>query len=152
MEKNNKHHNFLAYMNNPMSKESIDIIYSANKICYEKCELYSDFIQSLLMIVYSTYMGDELTDKTNQTKHFNWCWEKNISNFKNEGINFKNDKLYGYFKEYMFEVFYSIKDKNPSSFTDKISLKMWYNIFDYEKIKTNSDVDTLIEIYKIFDK
>ena len=33
---------------------------------------------------------------------------------------------------------------------NKNILKIWYNIFDYERPKTNADIDTLIEIYNIF--
>jgi hypothetical protein len=56
-----------------------------------------------------------------------------------------------YFLEYMLEVFYS-SEKKLIDYTDKISLKLWCEIFDYDKLKTNSDMDTFIEIYKIFDK
>jgi len=50
----------------------------------------------------------------------------------------------------MLEVFYS-SEKKQADFTDKTSLKLWFDIFDYNKLKTNSDMDTFIEIYKIFD-
>ena len=45
-----------------MSKESIMMIYGANNIRYEKCELFNDFVQSLLMLAFDTYMGDDVTD------------------------------------------------------------------------------------------
>jgi len=151
MNKNNKI-NFLDYINTPMSKDSIIILYNANGIKYEKCELYNDFVQSLLMLAFDTYLGDDVTNVEEQINHFKWCWEKNISNFKEEGILFENKKLYNYFLEFMLEVYYSCLDKSVFKSSGKNVLLLWDNIFDYNRIKTNADMDTLIEIYKIFEK
>jgi hypothetical protein len=52
MSDKDKDRNFLAYINNPMSKESILVIYDANNVIFEKCELYSDFVQSLLRLIF----------------------------------------------------------------------------------------------------
>jgi hypothetical protein len=142
---------FLAYINNPMSRESIEILYEANNIKFEKCDLYGDFVQSLLMLVFNTYMGDEHTNLDNQFKHFEWCWDKNIRNFEEEGIFFNNMKLYNYFLEFVFEVFYSNPDKENYENNEKGILRIWNDIFNYSSVKTNSDIDTLIEIYQIFD-
>lgn len=150
---NNKNNiiNFLEYINNPMSKESIIILYNANNIKYEKCELYNDFVQSLLMLAFDTYMGDDVTSIDEQVNHFKWCWDNNISNFKKEGVLFENKKLYNYFLEFMLEVYYSCVDKSIFDYSGKNVLVLWDNIFDYNRIKTNADMDTLIEIYKIFN-
>lgn len=152
MSEKNKGRKFLAYIQTPMSKESISVIYDANNIKFERCELYSDFVQSLLRLTYNTYLGDDVTDIEGQSTHFKWCWDKNIENFAKEGIIFDNPKLYDYFLEYIFEVFYSMTDKEELGYIDKTSLKLWYDVFDYTKSKTNSDLDNLIEIYKIFEK
>lgn len=149
---NNKRHNFLDYINTPMSKESIAVLYGANNVKFEKCELYSDFVQSLLRLAFDTYMGDDITSIEEQINHFRWCWNKNQTNFLNEGLLFDNNKLYEYFLEFMLEVYYTSVDKNQIENPDKLLLKLWFNIFDYNKVKTHSDIDTLIEIYKIFDK
>jgi hypothetical protein len=143
---------FLAYINNPMSKESIEFLYEANNVKFERCELYGDFVQSLLMLVFNTYMGDEHTNLENQFKHFEWCWDKNIKNFEEEGIFFNNQKLYNYYLEFVFEVFYSNPDKENYEDNEKGILRVWNDIFNYTSVKTNSDIDTLIEIYKIFDQ
>jgi hypothetical protein len=143
---------FLAYINNPISKESIAIIYASNNIKYEKCELYSDFSQSLLMLAFDTYMGDDVMTIDDQIKHFKWCWEKIVDNFKKEGIYFKSSKLYNYFLEFMLEVFYTYDGKKPHDYNDVGILKIWNDIFTYDKPKTQSDIDTLIEIYNIFEK
>lgn len=144
--------NFLDYINTPMSKESIIIIYGANNIKYEKCELYNDFVQSLLMLTFDTYMGDDVTNIDDQENHFKWCWDTNITNFITEGITFQNIKLYNYFLEFMLEVFYTSTDKSIFENSGKNVLLLWDDIFDYNKGKTNADIDTLIEIYKIFEK
>lgn len=150
----NKHDrvSFLAYINNPMNKESIEILYEANNIKFEKCDLYGDFVQTLLMLIFNTYMGDEYTNLENQIKHFEWCWDKTIKNFEEEGIFFNNIKLYNYFLEFVFEVFYSNTDKENYEENEKGILRIWNEIFSFNSVKTNSDIDTLIEIYQIFDK
>lgn len=145
-------HNFLGYIHNPMSNDSVKMLYAANNIIIEKCELYNDFTQSLLKIVFDTYMGDDVTTVKEQIKHFKWCWDKNISNFKKEGLVFDNKNLYNYFMEFLLEVFYTSSDKNNFDNLDKVLLKLWSNVFDYDRPKTNSDVDTLIELYRIFEK
>jgi hypothetical protein len=150
---NNKNRvNFLDYINTPMSKESIIVIYGANNIKYEKCELYNDFVQSLLMLAFDTYMGDDVTNIDEQENHFKWCWDTNISNFKSEGVMFQNIKLYNYFLEFMLEVFYTSTDKSIFESSGRNVLALWDNIFDYNRVKTNADMDTLIEIYRIFEK
>jgi hypothetical protein len=147
---NNNNNSFFDYINNPLSQESIRFLYKSNNIKFEKCELYGDFVQSLMRLIFDTYMGDDITNLDQQIMHFKWCWSKNISNFKEEGIIFKSNDLYSYFLEFMLEVFYTSPNK---SFNDnKGILKLWYYIFDYSKGKSNSDMDTLIEIYQIFDE
>jgi hypothetical protein len=146
-----KNRNFLAYINNPMSKESIMVIYDANNVKFDRCELYGDFVHSLLRIAFETYMGDDVTDIESQIKHFTWCWNKNIENFMTEGIAINCLKLYDYFLQYMLEVFYS-SEKKPSDYVDTGSLKLWDDIFDYTKSKTNSEMDTFIEVYQLFEK
>ena len=150
-DKYNKN-SFLGYINNPMDNDDIVMLYNENNIKCEKCELFSDFSQSLILIIFDTYLGDDVTDIENQVKHFNWVWDKNINNFIEEGLDFENDILYDYFLEFMLEVFYIVPNKNNIELIDKKIIKLWVDIFDYHKNKTNSDMDSLIEIYKIFDK
>jgi hypothetical protein len=51
----------------------------------------------------------------------------------------------------MLEVYYTSNDKFDNVYSELNILRLWGNIFNYNKIKTKSDVDTLIEIYKIMD-
>ena len=152
MVNKNKTLELLNYINTPMSRESIMVLYNANNITHEKCELYSDFIQSVILIVFDTYMGDDITDIAQRKNHFKWCWNTNVSNFQSEGVLFESSKLFNYFLEFMLEVYYSCMDKSIFEYSGKTVLVLWDNIFDYNRIKTNADMDTLIEIYRIFDK
>jgi hypothetical protein len=150
MNKFNKN-SFLGYINNPITKEDMMLFYKKNDIKYEKCELYSDFALSLIMTIFDTYMGDDVTSLDDQFKHFEWAWKKTILNFVEEGLDFEGKYLYEYFLEFTLEVYYPITNKKELNIDKKIS-KLWLDIFDYHKIKTNSDIDVLIEIYQIFEK
>ena len=150
MNKFNKN-SFLGYINNPMGTEDMMLFYKENNIKYEKCELYSDFALSLIMTIFDTYMGDDFTSLDDQFKHFEWAWQKTILNFVEEGLDFEANTLYEYFLEFMLEVYYPIVNKNELCIDKKIC-KLWLDIFDYHRIKTNSDIDALIEIYIIFEK
>lgn len=141
----------LNYIKTPMSKENMDLLYSANNIRYEKCELYNDFIQSLILLIFDTYMGDDITNNVEKRNHFRWCWYKNIENFKKEGISFTSPKLHDYFLEFMSEVYYPITKKTENQSAHKNILKLWSYIFDFNALKSKSDMDTMIEVYKLFD-
>jgi len=97
-------------------------------------------------------MGDEVTSVEHQIKHFNWCWKKNVENFETEGLVFESERLHSYFLEFMLEVYYTAPEKDGPNFDHKNILKLWYYIFDYNREKSNSDMDTLIEIYVLFEK
>ena len=140
----------LNYINKPMSKESIMVLYAANDIKYEKCELYGDFILSLIHLIFDTYLGDEITSQTEQKNHFKWCWNKNVENFKLEGIHVDSPRLYKYFFEFMFQVFYTVPKAESEKANENI-LKLWKYILDYNNNKSKSDIDTLIEVYKLFE-
>ena len=150
MNENYDKSRFLAYIHQPMSWEAIQMIYTKNNIIFQKCELFNDFVKSLLLKVFETYMGDDVTQINEQINHFNWCWNKTLEDFEGEGFLFRNNNLYNYFLEFSFEVFYSNKDKTKKDFELGI-LNIWNDLFNYNKIKTNSDVDALVEIYSLMD-
>lgn len=135
-----------------MTKESITVLYEEHDIQYEKCVLYSDFIQSLIMLIFDTYMGDDVTNKTEQLNHFKWCWDRTILDFKKEGIEFQGDELFHYFLDFIHEVYYKLAKKSESPSTYKNILKLWSFLFDYNVLKTNVDIDTFLEVYKLFQK
>lgn len=147
----NKTLELLNYINTPMSRESILLLYTSHNVKYEKCELYGDFIQSLILLVFDTYMGDEITNEVEQRNHFKWCWDKNINNFKKEGIGIASTRLYNYFLEFMVDVYYKTINKKENEKINTNILKLWQYIFDYNNNKSKSDVDTLLEVYKMFE-
>lgn len=152
-EKENKIVDFLSYIKTPLSKNSISVLYSANNIRHVKCQLFSDYTQSLLILVFDTYMGDDLTNEEERIDHFNWCWKKNNENFKDENIVFHdNDEAYDYFLEFMTDAFYLVRDKDSRPRMRKTILNIWLSLFTYNKTKTRSDVDNFLEIYGILDK
>src|ERR1035438_3726795 len=127
--------NQLSYIKSPMSKEGVSVLYSAHNIKFERCELYGDFVLSLMTLIFNTYMGDEITDSTQQINHFKWCWDKNQKNFLAEGLLFDNQKLYNYFLEFMFEVYYPLTHKIDSGDANNNIITLWKFIFDYNSLK-----------------
>lgn len=153
MEKKNKNLEFLSYIKTPLTEESIAVLYSANNIRYERCVLFDDFVQSLLSLVFDTYMGDDITDDSQRVNHFTWCWEKNIDNFNKEGISFANtDSAYNYFVEFMIEVFYGVNNKESKTNMSNTIKRLWKDMFSYSGAKSRSDMDNFIEIYGILEK
>lgn len=148
----NNNREFLSYIKTPLSKNSLDVLYSANGIKFERCKLFSDFVESLIIIVTDTYMGDDITKPDQRLQHFHWCWEKNVENFSKENIHFRHHQnLYEYFQEFMLDVYYS-SDKGESEYLKHNLIKLWKYVFNYNTNKTRSDVDTFIEVYKMFEK
>lgn len=141
---------FIEYISKNMERDDLLLLYRINNIKREKLELYSDFVYSLNDLVINTYMGDDITLGDNKEKHFNWCWSKVIDSFKKEGIYFmETDDLYSYFLSFYQESFYD-EDKEENK-TSKIG-DFWEEIFDFNNTKTMSEYETLLEIYKIFNK
>jgi hypothetical protein len=132
-----------------MSKESITVIYDANNVRFEKCELYSDFVQSLLLMAFETYMGDEVTSLEQQTNHFKWCWNKVVDNFQKENIRFnKKGEHFDYFISFFQEIFYKQENKKVR---DSVS-GFFDELFDIKKPFTKSDLDMINSLYKGLDK
>ena len=119
---------------NSLSYESVNILYSANNINYDKSVLFSDYIQSLLILVFDTYMGDEYMTRKDRLDHFKWCWDRNIRNFSKENIVFYDYKeSYDYFLGFLEETFYNIDSKDDNEHI--ISYKKYLNkvFFKYYK-------------------
>jgi hypothetical protein len=142
---------FLRYIGTPLSKEDMTLLYKANNVRYDKCELYYDFVKTLNLLVVNTYLGDDviLSDE-DVKKHFLWCFRKVISDFKEENVIFDGvDDLKEYFYHFYYELFYKEDDKDGiiSKLNNLPNLS-----FNYHRIKTRSDMDLLLELYKLFDK
>jgi hypothetical protein len=144
---------FLNYLSNPLSRTSIDLIYNSEFIMFERCDLYCDFVLSLVTLVFDTYMGDDVTNQQGKLNHFKWCWDKTVDSFMSEGIKFgHNQELYEYFLNFMVEVYYSVKEKKTNPSIEPNIIKLWKYIFNYQISKTRSDVDTFVEVYNMFEK
>ena len=139
-----------------MLPEDVDIWFKVNNIIPEKMDLYYDFSFSLYYLILDTYLGDEKNNETKITlsdedkiKHFEWCWDKTIDNFKKEEIAFnRKGDHYDYFLSFFTEIFYNQKESKI-----KDSIGVFFNdLFDRKKPFTKSDLDMISSIYKSLDK
>ena len=141
---------FIEYISRDMRKEDMLLLYKINNIKKEKLEMLSDFVFSLNELVITTYMGDDITIGENKEKHFKWCWVTVINSFKKEGVYFlEYDELYNYFFTFYQESFYE-EEKEDEKIKD-IGI-FWEGLLDFRKTKTMSEYESLVEIYKIFNK
>lgn len=142
---------FIKYINNPLSFEEMNLLYKANNIKYDKCELYYDFIITLNKLVVETFLGDDVINGEEDIKnHFSWCVDTVLNNFKSENIIFDDtNNLSNYFYYFYIELFYNVNNKND--ILEKLN-KLPTLSFDYNRIKTRSDMDVLLELYRLFEK
>jgi len=142
---------FIKYINNPLSFEEMNLLYKANNIKYDKCELYYDFIITLNKLVVETFLGDDVINGDKDIKnHFIWCVDTVLNNFKSENIIFDDtNDLRNYFYHFYIELFYNVNNKN--NILEKLN-KLPTLSFDYGRIKTRSDMDVLLELYRLFEK
>ncbi len=142
---------FLRYISTPLTKEEMTLLYKANNVKYDKCELYYDFIKTLNLTVVDTYLGDDvIVDDADIKKHFLWCFNKVIGDFKQEGIIFESlMELKTYFFHFYNELFYPSEEKE--NIINKLN-NLPNMSFNYNRVKTRSDMDLLIELYKLFEK
>ncbi len=140
---------FIQYITKELTMEEMTLLYKANNINYDKCNLYYDFILSLNCKVVNTFLGEDVINSEEDIKnHFVWCMETVISNFKEENINFKKvDELKEYFFNFYVELFYNQPNKDLEKLNKIANLS-----FTYKRIKTRSDMDVLLELYRIFEK
>ena len=130
-------------------RHQIDVWYRAYNIHREKIELFYDFLSSLYELVDNTFLGtDVLYKESDQRSHFNWCWEKILSNFSKEKIYFKDKGThYEYFWNFFLEAYYYMQlDGNQVRIYE-----YFYKLFDFKHKKSRSELDILTEIYKLLD-
>lgn len=143
---------------NNFDEREIELWFKANNIIDEYLELFEDFIVGLYFIIDKTYLGSDsdvggvtnisLNDK-DILNHFDWCWNRNIDNFKKENIYFEYEgdhKLY--FRDFFLETYYhqkmsEIKESIPVFFTD---------LFMEKSSDTQINLQMLTEIYKYLYK
>jgi hypothetical protein len=141
-----------------MKPEDIYTWNMANNIIPELTELFRDFCFSFYYLVRDTYLGDNYKD-LNETrigmtiedkiKHYEWCWNKTIENFKKENITFKFSKDdFEYFKEFFFEVFYNQEDNIMREALDDF-LKQ---LFNRKRPTSKSDLEMFTDVYKTLER
>ena len=131
-------------------KEQIDIWYRAHNIIREKSELYYDFLSSILNLIDETYLGsDVLVSDDDIINHYYWCFNKTLNNFDQEGINFIN-KTNQY--EYLWVLLYRGYYKSVNEEKYMILSKYFKELFTFNKVKSPIELESFIEIYKIFDQ
>lgn len=123
-------------------------------ILKDRIELYLDFSLNLLFYISEYYLDkDSLSNDSDISNHYSWCYNKACDDFKGENIDFsKNTKL----KKYFFDYYY-----NHLYVTDKFDAKEELPLKDYETFfvtlfnveKGNSRyMNLLIELYLIFEE
>jgi hypothetical protein len=149
--------NFFNYITKNLEIEEVDVWFKVNNIIPEKMELYYDLSYSLYLLIQKTYLGNgennketkvEMSEEDN-TKHFNWCWNKTIENFNKENIKFQNDgDHYDYFFSLFNELYYK---QNKETIRNSIDV-FFLDLFNREKPFTQVDLDLIYNIYKTLDK
>jgi hypothetical protein len=138
---------YLEFIASEDFKNQVEVWYKAYNITRERTELFYDFVLSLYELVESTYMGPELLSaQVDQKNHFNWCWDKLISDLEKESIFLRErGEHHDYFWLFFQEAFY-INDIN--SFRIK---EYFHKLFTFDYKKTRSELDILTEMYKLLE-
>ena len=141
---------FIEYISKPLTSEEMILLYKANNINYDRCNLYYDFIVTLNNKIINTFLGDDVINSQKDIKnHFNWCFNDIIKKFAQEEIYFLDTKvLKEYFFNFYLEIFYNSNEKKNGL----ENLNKFPNMsFKYYRLKTRSDMDVLLELYRIFE-
>lgn len=148
--------NFFNYISKPLKPNDVDLWFKVNNIIPEKMQLFLDFTNSLNNLILDTYLGEGENKETQITlsevddkKHFEWCWNKILDNFKKENIVFHSTgEHFKYFESFFQETFYNQKDIKVKTLIGNFFI----DLFDYDKSFTKSDLDMITTIYKLLDK
>ena len=142
---------FIEYISRPMENKDVFLLLKINGFILERGDLLLDFIESILNKVVRTYLGDDIMSDYDREKHFDWCWDSLLKDFSKEHIFFnKKGDLYNYLQSFFNEIFYDEVNKEDKSFEK--TLYFILNSFNYKKIKTKSEIDNYLDLYKIFNK
>lgn len=142
--------NYLEFVSSESYRQQIDIWYKAHNISREKINLFHDFVISIHEIIEETYLGSDVMEmEQDQKNHFNWVWDKVINNFTKEKIFFKDRGVHhDYFWNFYLEAYYYVKlDEGESKI-----LEYYNKLFNFDNVKSRSELDILTEVYKILDQ
>jgi len=140
---------FYNYITEPVTVEDMRLWVRHKNIDVDKAELFYDFIDSVHTIVHETFLGDDvITNEEDKQKHFNWCWNKTIDNFKEENIIFNSEgDHYNYFWNFFSENYYTDRDNRD---VDNIN-NYFLILTKLHILKTKSELDMLSDIYILLD-
>jgi hypothetical protein len=123
-------------------------------IVKDRVEVYKDFALNLLYYIIDFYLGREtLAADQDIRNYFNWCYKRVCDEFKEEDLDFSTNRvLKDYFYQFYYHQFFKLKFEN-SNHDDSLEFyeKFWRNIFEIDKQKNKNVINTLIEVYNIFD-
>lgn len=114
-------------------------------IIRERSEVYHDFLQSLVKLIDTTYMGDDVMSRDDRINHFWWCFNQVVKDFEMENIYFTNKNHGVYIWDLLSHIYYPIR-------SIRLVIDYLKLIFDYRVIKTNEEIDSFVEIYGVFDQ
>ena len=138
---------YLEFVSSENFRNQAEVWYKAYNIIREKTELFHDFIVCLCDLIDETYLGADVTiTEADKKNHFTWCWDKVITNFAKESIEFKErGQHYDYFWLFFNEAYYLSDSKSNR-------IKEYFKkLFQFDFKKTRSELDMLTEFYKILD-
>lgn len=130
--------------------EQIDFWCKKHNIVREKSEVYYDFLFSLLTLIDETYLGsDVIKTQGDMINHFNWCFNKVTDNFEQERIFFiPKSTHYEYLWFFFYKGFYMCTTENKT----EILIDYFKLLFNFTRIKTQSELESFTDMYKIFDQ
>lgn len=143
---------FNKFLNRKLDEDKIELFYRANAINPLRVELFRDFTISLIDTVHNTYPGDDVYKDDYYLKHFNYCFNRVINNFKQENIMFPGDSkdLHDYFFITLEDSYYRDSEKERTS---NVLKNLYDRLFDMENVdKTLSDMEIFVDIYKSYLK
>ena len=147
--------NFFKWMSKPIPNDEVIVWFSVNNMIPEKIELYGDIFKGIHQLISDTYLGDSGNEtkinlsQEDKFKHFEWCWNKLLEDFKKENILIKKEGVHkDYFWEFLKDTYYNQNDENVRK-SIPVFIK---EVFDLSKPFTKSDLDILTELYKALEK
>lgn len=119
-------------------------------IIFDRVEIYKDFILNLIYYIFEYYIDDGSFDNEDVDKFYDWCFNKVCDEFKEEDIDFSdNKKIKKYFKEY-FEINYFYAKEEYKQDRD-FYITFWENVFSANSIEDNKLLGAFVELYSFFD-
>lgn len=145
-----KGYEFLNYFKKKLPKEEIESYYKISKIEEPKVVLLCNIVTSLFTLISDTYLGDDIMDNDDRDKHFEWCWNKLINDFNVVNIDLEDKKKFkNWIKDTCFEIFYNDESKEKEKTLNSMKI-LWESILNMNDLKTKSDIDLLIDVYKFY--